>query len=175
MDFQQLQAVSQQGVVALDVIRRNNNELVRAVDRAKSVTVSSLRTAVTVAGALYNQKLVLEKVNLLNQSTNEMIAATSNMLKTQGVEIQKQSSEAMISTDTLKQSFADTLEALQNISEYRREALPRMQSTIEEFRKLAEEGQKQLDKMEEAGAFQLSGEAQQAVAGAEQAAIEEKK
>ena len=101
MDFQQLQAVSQQGVVALDVIRRNNNELVRAVDRAKSVTVSSLRTAVTVAGALYNQKLVLEKVNLLNQSTNEMIAATSNMLKTQGVEIQKQSSEAMISTDTL--------------------------------------------------------------------------
>ena len=175
MDFQQLQAVSQQGVVALDVIRRNNNELVRAVDRAKSVTVSSLRTAVTVAGALYNQKLVLEKVNLLNQSTNEMIAATSNMLKTQGVEIQKQSSEAMNSTDTLKQSFADTLEALQNISEYRREALPRMQSTIEEFRKLAEEGQKQLDKMEEAGAFQLSGEAQQAVAGAEQAAIEEKK
>ena len=175
MDFQQLQAVSQQGVVALDVIRRNNNELVRAVDRAKSVTVSSLRTAVTVAGALYNQKLVLEKVNLLNQSTNEMIAATSNMLKTQGVEIQKQSSEAMISTDTLKQSFADTLEALQNISEYRREALPRMQSTIEEFRKLAEEGQRQLDKMEEAGAFQLSGEAQQAVAGAEQAAIEEKK
>ena len=175
MDFQQLQVVSQQGVVALDVIRRNNNELVRAVERAKTVTVSSLRTAVTVAGALYNQKLVLEKVNLLNQSTNEMIAATSNMLKTQGVEIQKQSSEAMISTDTLKQSFADTLEALQNISEYRREALPRMQSTIEEFRKLAEEGQKQLDKMEEAGAFQLSGEAQQAVAGAEQAAIEEKK
>ena len=129
----------------------------------------------TVAGALYNQKLVLEKVNLLNQSTNNMIAATSNMLKTQGVEIQKQSSEAMISTDTLKQSFADTLEALQNISEYRREALPRMQSTIEEFRKLAEEGQRQLDKMEEAGAFQLSGEAQQAMAGAEQAAIEEKK
>ena len=145
------------------------------MDRAKSVTVSALRTAVTVAGALYNQKLVLEKVTLLNQSTNEMIAATSNMLKTQGVEIQKQSSEAMISTDTLKQSFADTLEALQNISEYRREALPRMQSTIEEFRKLAEEGQRQLDKMEEAGAFQLSGEAQQAVAGAEQAAIEEKK
>ena len=175
MDFQQLQAVSQQGVVALDVIRRNNNELVRAVDRAKSVTVSSLRTAVTVAGALYNQKLVLEKVNLLNASTNQMIAATSDMLKNQGVEIQKQASEAMISTDTLRQSFADTLQALQDISEYRRAALPRMQSTIDEFRKLAEEGQKQLDEMEEAGAFQLSGEAQQAVAAKEQAAIEEKK
>ena len=161
MDFQQLQVVSQQGVVALDVIRRNNNELVRAVERAKTVTVSSLRTAVTVAGALYNQKLVLEKVNLLNDSTNNMIAATSNMLKTQGVEIQKQASEAMISTDTLRKSFADTLQALDDISSYKIEALPRMRQTIEEFRKLADEGTKKLDQMEEAGSFVLEAPAEQ--------------
>ena len=160
MDFQQLQVVSQQGVVALDVIRRNNNELIRAVDRAKTVTVSSLRTAVTVAGALYNQKLVLEKVNLLNESTNNMIAATSNMLKTQGVEIQKQASEAMISTETLRKSFADTLQALDNISSYKLEALPRMRQTIEEFRQLADEGTKKLDQMEEAGSFQLEAPAE---------------
>ena len=160
MDFQQLQVVSQQGVVALDVIRRNNNELVRAVERAKTVTVSSLRTAVTVAGALYNQKLVLEKVNLLNQSTNNMIAATSNMLKTQGVEIQKNASEAMISTDTLRKSFADTLQALDDISSYKLEALPRMRQTIEEFRQLADEGTKKLDQMEEAGRFVLESPAE---------------
>ena len=160
MDFQQLQVVSQQGVVALDVIRRNNNELVRAVERAKTVTVSSLRTAVTVAGALYNQKLVLEKVNLLNQSTNNMIAATSNMLKTQGVEIQKNASEAMISTDTLRKSFADTLQALDDISSYTLEALPRMRQTIEEFRQLADEGTKKLDQMEEAGRFVLESPAE---------------
>ena len=148
MDFQQLQAVSQQGVVALDVIRRNNNELVRAVDRAKSVTVSSLRTAVTVAGALYNQKLVLEKVNLLNQSTNEMIAATSNMLKTQGVEIQKQSSEAMISTDTLKEAFSNTIKALEDISNYKQAALPRIRQTIDDFYQLAETGEKHLRQIE---------------------------
>ena len=160
MDFQQLQVVSQQGVVALDVIRRNNNELVRAVERAKTVTVSSLRTAVTVAGALYNQKLVLEKVNLLNQSTNNMIAATSNMLKTQGVEIQKNASEAMISTDTLRKSFAATLQALDDISSYKLEALPRMRQTIEEFRQLADEGTKKLDQMEEAGRFVLESPAE---------------
>ena len=161
MDFQQLQVVSQQGVVALDVIRRNNNELVRAVERAKTVTVSSLRTAVTVAGALYNQKLVLEKVNLLNQSTNNMISATSNMLKTQGVEIQKNASEAMISTDTLRKSFADTLQALDDISSYKLEALPRMRQTIEEFRQLADEGTKKLDQMGEAGRFVLESPAEQ--------------
>ena len=142
MDFQQMQVVSQQGCVAMDVIRRNNNELIRAVDRAETVTVSSLRTAVTVAGALYNQRIVLEKVNLLNESTNRMIASTAEMLKTQGVEIQKQASEAMISTDTLKKSFEDTLQAMSDISSYKTEALPRIRQTIEEFKELADMGEK---------------------------------
>ena len=157
MDFQQLQVVSQQGVVALDVIRRNNNELIRAVDRAKTVTVSSLRTAVTVAGALYNQKLVLEKVNALNESTNKMISSTSNMLKTQGVEIQKNASGAMISAETLKQSFADTLSAMEDISSFRVAALPQMRQTIDAFRELADEGNRKLQQMEDAGAFELQG------------------
>jgi uncharacterized protein YaaN involved in tellurite resistance len=166
MDFQQMQVVSQQGCVAMDVIRRNNNELIRAVDRAETVTVSSLRTAVTVAGALYNQRIVLEKVNLLNESTNRMIASTAEMLKTQGVEIQKQASEAMISTDTLKKSFEDTLQAMSDISSYKTEALPRIRQTIEEFKELADMGEQKLQQMEEAGAFMPSEQKE---------AIEEKK
>ena len=166
MDFQQMQVVSQQGCVAMDVIRRNNNELIRAVDRAETVTVSSLRTAVTVAGALYNQRIVLEKVNLLNESTNRMIASTAEMLKTQGVDIQKQASEAMISTDTLKKSFEDTLQAMSDISSYKTEALPRIRQTIEEFKELADMGEKKLQQMEEAGAFMPSEQKE---------AIEEKK
>ena len=35
----------------MEVVRENNLELIRAVDRAKTVTVSALRVAVTVAGA----------------------------------------------------------------------------------------------------------------------------
>ena len=85
IDFQQLLAVNQQGIIAMEVIRKNNLELIRAVDRSKTVTVSALRVAVTVAGALYNQKIVLEKVQMLNETTNNMITATSRMLKEQGV------------------------------------------------------------------------------------------
>ena len=66
LDFEQMLAVNQQGIVAMEIIRRNNLELIRSVERAKTVTVSALRVAVTVASALYHQKIVLEKVNLLN-------------------------------------------------------------------------------------------------------------
>jgi hypothetical protein len=153
MDFQQLLVVNQQGIVAMDVVRRNNNELIRAVDRAEHVTVASLRTAVTVAGALYNQKIVLEKVQALNATTNEMITATSRMLREQGVAIQQQATEAAISPETLKAAFNDALAALQDISTYKQRALPQMQQTIAEFREIAEEGERALQQMEDAGAF----------------------
>lgn len=155
MDFQQLQVVNQQGIVAMDVVRRNNLELIRAVDRAEHVTVASLRTAVTVAGALYNQRIVLEKVQALNDTTNHMITATSRMLKEQGVAVQHQATEASISPETLKQAFADALSALDDISVYKQRALPQMQQTIAEFRSIADEGERRLQMMEDSGSFQL--------------------
>lgn len=148
LDFQQLQTVNQQGIVSMNIIRRNNLELMRAVDRAESVTVSALRVAATVAGALYNQRIALEKVTTLNAATNEMITSTARMLKDQGTEIQKQATEANISTETLKESFANTIQALEDISTYKQEALPRIKQTIAEFQAIAEEGQKHIDRIE---------------------------
>lgn len=148
MDFQQLLVVNQQGIIAMEVIRKNNLELIRAVDRAQIVTVSALRVAVTVAGALYNQKIVLEKVQTLNAATNDLISATSRMLKEQGTAIQREAVEASISPDTLKQAFADTLSALDDISTYKEKALPQMEQTIRDFRQIADEGERQLAKME---------------------------
>ena len=148
IDFQQLQTVNQQGIVSMNIIRRNNLELMRAVDRAESVTVSALRVAATVAGALYNQRIALEKVTTLNAATNEMITSTARMLKEQGTQIQKQATEANISTDTLKASFADTIQALEDISTYKQQALPRIKQAIAEFQSIAEEGQKHIDRIE---------------------------
>ena len=101
-----------------------------------------------MAGALYNQKIVLEKIQMLNTATNNMISATSRMLKEQGTVIQREAVEASISPDTLKQAFADTLSALDDISAYKEKALPQMAQTIQDFRQLAEAGEHQLIKME---------------------------
>ncbi|MBP3966225.1 toxic anion resistance protein [Paenibacillus lignilyticus] len=148
MDLQQMLVVNQQGIMAIEVVIRNNKELIRGVDRAKNVTISALRISVTVASALYNQKIVLKKIELLNQTTNELIAGTSRMLKEQGAEIHKQALNASISVDTLKQAFTDVLAALDSISTYKKEALPKMRETIGQFRDLADEGEKQIQRLE---------------------------
>ena len=148
MDMQQMIVVNQQGIVSLNVIRRNNKELIRGVNRAKNVTVSALRTGVMVASALYDQKLVMDKINILNETTENIIETTSHMLKEQGSEIQKHSAEAMISPDVLKASFAEALQAIEDVSTYKQQALPKMKETINMFSDMADEGQKVVEKIE---------------------------
>ena len=133
----------------MEVIRKNNYELIRSVNRAQTVTIAALNVAVTVAGALYNQKIVLEKVKALNQATNSMIDATSRMLNTQGTEIQKQAMDSNLDVETLKHAFMETFQALDSINQYKQKALPQMKETIAEFRQLAEEGEQVIQKMEE--------------------------
>ena len=148
MDMQQMIVVNQQGIVSLNVIRRNNKELIRGVNRAKTVTVSALRTGVMVASALYDQKIVMDKINILNETTENIISATSHMLKEQGSEIQKHSAETMISPDVLKSAFAEALQAINDVSSYKVQALPQMKATIDLFSDMAQEGQKVVDKIE---------------------------
>ncbi|OBZ17640.1 MULTISPECIES: toxic anion resistance protein [Bacillales] len=148
MDLQQMLVVNQQGIMAIEVVMRNNKELIRGVDRARNVTVSALKISVTVASALYNQRIVLKKIELLNQTTDNLISGTSKMLKDQGAAIQKQSLETNISVDTMKQAFVDVLSALDSISTYKQEALPRMRETINQFRELANEGESRILRLE---------------------------
>ncbi len=152
-DFQQILVVNQQGIIASEIIRKNNRELIRSVDRAKNVSVSALRTAVTIAGALYNQRIVLDKVNAVNKATNDMIESTSKMLREQGVEIQKQATEAALSPDVLQASFAEALGALDDINNYRQQALPMMKDTIDKFATLADEGERKIQELEKSTQF----------------------
>ena len=155
IDFGQKLAVNQQGIIAMETTKRNNYELIRSVERAKFVTVSALRTAVIVAGSLYNQNLVMSKIKLVNDTTNDMIATTSKMLKTQGVEIQKQAIETNIDMDTLKLAIADALEAFESINNYKQKALPQMKQTLVEFDTLVSQGQKIVDSIESSDKLRL--------------------
>ncbi|CAH1230135.1 hypothetical protein PAECIP111891_06629 [Paenibacillus allorhizoplanae] len=155
LDMQAMMAVNQQGFITFEVVIRNNKELIRGVDRASTVTVAALRVAVTAASALANQRVVLKQLNALYNTTNTFIEHTGQMLKQQGVDIQKGAIEASISAESLKKAFADSFEALQAISTYKQEALPKMRETITQFRELAETGEKQILRLERGAAVGL--------------------
>lgn len=147
-DLQQQLLVSQQGFLTIEMIMRNNKELMRGVDRAINVTVNALQVAVTLAMALAHQKVVLDKIQAVTQTTNQLLANTSERLKVQGVEIQKQASSTALDMDVLKTAFADINTALDDISKYRQEALPKMAGSILEMDQLAAEAEKAIERAE---------------------------
>jgi uncharacterized protein YaaN involved in tellurite resistance len=124
-------AVTVQGYLALDLVKKNNVELVKGVDRASTTTVSALRTAVTVAQALTNQKLVLDQITALNTTTAKVIDSTGEMLKTQTGEIHKQAASATIPLETLQRAFQNIYDTMDTIDRFKLEALGNMKQTVE--------------------------------------------
>lgn len=145
-DFNQMLVVNQQGIVAMEILRRNNKELIRAVERAQTVSVAALRIAIAVASGLYHQKLVLEKVQKLNVSTNKISSATSNLLRNQGTDM----ASANADLESLRDAFRDTFNALDAISQYKGKALPQLQEQIQEFQQLAIQGEEKIAQMDSA-------------------------
>lgn len=123
-------AVNVQTYLSLEMVRKNNLELIKGVDRATTTTVQALRNAVMTAQALANQKLVLNQISALNETTSTLISSTAQMLKQQGAEVAKQATEPAVQLDVLKQAFQDIYEAIDTVNNYKLEALDNMKQSI---------------------------------------------
>ncbi|MBU0680277.1 MAG: toxic anion resistance protein [Proteobacteria bacterium] len=148
IDLQQQLAVNQQAILAIEIVIRNNKELVRGVNRAVNVTSNALNVAVTVALALANQKIVLDRIEATNATTNKLIGDTARKLREQGVEIHKQAATSQLDINTLKQAFNDISQALNDISKFRKEALPQMAGTILELDSLTKSTEESITRLE---------------------------
>jgi len=120
-----------QGYLALDLIRKNNLELVKGVERATTTTVSALRTAIIAALALGNQKLVLDQVTALNTTTGNIIESTSQMLRQQTLEIANQAANATVSIEKLQTAFNNIYATIDTIDTFKLAALESMRKTID--------------------------------------------
>lgn len=146
MDILTQLAVSMQGYMALDVIRKNNFELIKGVDRATNSTVSALRTAVITAQALTQQKLVLSQINVLNETTGRLIAQTAQMMQEQAGQIQQKASSANIELEQLKTAFRHIYAAIDTLDDYKSKALGDMAQTIEALREESTKAQSYLQR-----------------------------
>ncbi len=128
-------AVTVQGYLALDLIRKNNQELIKGVERATTTTVSALRTAVIAALALGNQRLVLDQIGALNATTGNVIESTSQMLRQQTAEIQTQAASATVDVAKLQAAFDNIYATIDAIDTFKLAALDSMKTTIDSLSK----------------------------------------
>ncbi|MEU1789001.1 toxic anion resistance protein [Streptomyces sparsogenes] len=124
-------AVCAQGYLAMDVVRRNNDELIKGVDRAATTTVSALRIAVMLSSALENQRAVIEQVNALRGTTEDLIRGNAEMLATQSGEIQRIAADPAVGVETLRGAFQQIYRTLDAIDTYKARATESMATTVE--------------------------------------------
>ncbi|PXW72897.1 uncharacterized protein YaaN involved in tellurite resistance [Blastomonas natatoria] len=148
-------AVTVQGYLALDLVKKNNVELVKGVDRASTTTVAALRTAVTVAQALVGQKLVLDQITALNTTTANIIDSTGTMLKDQTAKIHEQAASATIPVETLQRAFQNIYDTMDNIDTFKVKALDSMKTTVDTLSKEVEKSKGYIARAE--GASQGGG------------------
>ncbi|MDE1916197.1 MAG: toxic anion resistance protein [Sphingomonadales bacterium] len=123
-------AVTVQGYLALDLVKKNNVELVKGVERASTTTVGALRTAVTVAQAMTNQRLVLGQITALNTTTANIIDSTSALLKDQTSKIHEQAASSTIPVETLQRAFQNIYDTMDTIDTFKLKALDSMKQTV---------------------------------------------
>src|SRR3569833_4256700 len=140
-------AVNIQGYLALDLLRKNNFELIKGVDRATTTTVAALRTAVMVAQALVNQKLVLDQISALNTTTGNMIQTTSEMLKKQTGDIHQQAASSTIEVDKLRKAFENVYQTMDAIADFKSRSLESMQMTVESLSNEVSKARTYLDRV----------------------------
>ena len=124
-------AVNTQGYLAMDLVEKNNRELIKGVDRATTTTVSALRTAIIVAQALANQRLVLNQINALNTTTSNLIESTSEMLKQQSAQVYEQAADSTVQLESLQKAFDNIYSSIDAIDTYKVQALGNMQKTVD--------------------------------------------
>ncbi len=123
-------AVSAQGYLALDLLRRNNDELIRGVERAVSTTVSALRIALVISGALAHQRDVLDEIDALKSITDGLIRSNAELLTLQSEDIRRASSDPAVGVQTIQASFDQIFQAIDAIDEFKASAVHNMALTV---------------------------------------------
>ncbi|MFJ9207364.1 toxic anion resistance protein [Streptomyces sp. NPDC102264] len=147
-------AVCAQGYLAMDVVRRNNEELIKGVDRAATTTVSALRIAVMLASALDNQRKVTEQVNVLRSTTEDLIRGNAEMLATQSGEIQRIAADPAVGAETLRSAFQQIYRTLDAIDTYKIQATESMATTVESLTAELRIASTHLERTRSAGALE---------------------
>ena len=133
-DIKQMAVVKEQSILAFEIIRRNNKQIIRNLEKIKNVTIEALNTAVIVAKSLYNQKLVLKKIEMIEKGTSDLFKGTAKSLKSQSKEIEKMSRPQ----DLLKNVFNKAFDTLNIVNEENKKSIPENETKIIELRKIGE-------------------------------------
>ncbi len=123
-------AVCAQGYLALDVVRRNNDELIKGIERAVGTTVTALRIGVAVAAALAGQREVIDQVDAVRGLTDSILRSNAALMSVQGLDVQRIAATPAVGVEAVRTSFDQIYAAIDAIDTFKARAADSMSSTV---------------------------------------------
>lgn len=130
-DIKEMIIVKQQSQMALEIIRRNNKEIIRNIEKIKNITIEALNTAVIVAKSIYNQKLVLKGLDKLKMKTQDLMVGTGKIINN---DIYVNSSNDKL--ELMKEMFNNILTTIEEADEQNKKSIPESELKIIELKKI---------------------------------------
>lgn len=128
----------QQSLVQINIIQQTNTQDAQNTEMQIKTTIPIWKNQMSMAVALYNQKKSIEASNLVTNTTNEILRRNSEMMKTQAIEVAKQSQRTVIDIETLDKTHKDliaTIEGVEKAQEEGRAKRAAAEKRIEELEK----------------------------------------
>lgn len=128
----------QQSLVQINIIQQTNTQDAQNTEMQIKTTIPIWKNQMSMAVALYNQKKSIEASNLVTNTTNEILRRNSEMMKTQAIEVAKQSQRTVIDIETLEKTHKDliaTIEGIEKAQEEGRAKRAAAEKRIEELEK----------------------------------------
>jgi uncharacterized protein YaaN involved in tellurite resistance len=133
------------------LIQNNDQLLVEKIQSSILNTIPLWKNQVVIAISLFRQKKALELQKEVSQTTNDLLTANSELLKTSSIEVAKESEKGIVEIETLKKVHDNLISTIDETLKIQAEGKTKRAQAEVEIQKLEDELKKKLAQVKESG------------------------
>lgn len=138
-DLAMIRYAFKQSLTQIRIIQRTNMLNANNVEQQITMTIPLWKNQLSLAVALYDQKQALTVSSKVADATNAIFKKNSEMMKTQAIEVAKQSQRSVIDIDTLRKTTQDLLATVEGVQKAQKEGAEKRAAAEAELHKLEQQ------------------------------------
>jgi uncharacterized protein YaaN involved in tellurite resistance len=142
--LQQARQIGIQQLPQIRIVQAGDETLIENLQASVSLTIPAWKQKMILLLGLNRQKEALELQKTVTDATDQMIRQASEMMKTQAVEIEKQSQEGLVSMETLAKANQDLIDTINSVVKVQSEGKAKRASAEKQMEQMTENLRKTL-------------------------------
>ncbi|PTL40284.1 toxic anion resistance protein [Alkalicoccus saliphilus] len=143
-NMQQAVLVLQQSLGSVDIIVENNDKLEEAIFNSITMTKNIITVTASIQLSLSNQRQVIDAVQNVNKSTEQMLLSNAEMLKSNTEETLKTLEEPAVAIETFRKAYEDVYAAIELTEQSNERIINSSKKFISEMDELNKQMEKKL-------------------------------